>query len=205
MGVAVISSTCGALPLLVSASRSATPNRCCSSTTARRRSSNATASWTSACVPTTMRPRVRPSSVAREWRTEQLERLATLGRAERSGQQRHVVAERLEQPAQRLGVLTGQQVGRREQCALVSGVGREGQARAPRRRSCPNQRRPGAGASSAGRRQVGADVVERAQLVVGQVHLGVVGAGVACQPRRRAICSPITASTAAIAVASARR
>ena len=55
IGVAVISRTCGA-PRRAFASRAprcSTPNRCCSSTTARARSSNATASWSRACVPTT--------------------------------------------------------------------------------------------------------------------------------------------------------
>ena len=55
IGVAVISRTCGAPPpaLASSAPRCSTPNRCCSSTTASARSANATASWSSAWVPTT--------------------------------------------------------------------------------------------------------------------------------------------------------
>ena len=55
IGVAVISSTWGAPRTAFdsSALRCSTPNRCCSSTTARARSANASASWSRACVPTT--------------------------------------------------------------------------------------------------------------------------------------------------------
>ena len=60
--MAVISRTCGDRPLAPRASRWATPKRCCSSTTARARSANWTDSCTRACVPTTIRPLVRPSS-----------------------------------------------------------------------------------------------------------------------------------------------
>ena len=51
MGVALIMSWCGSLPLPVSARRCATPNRCCSSTMASPSRSKATSSWKSACVP----------------------------------------------------------------------------------------------------------------------------------------------------------
>ena len=55
MGVAVITRVCGAWPALSRrASRCSTPKRCCSSTTAKPRSANCTASWIRAWVPTTM-------------------------------------------------------------------------------------------------------------------------------------------------------
>ena len=68
IGVAVITSRCGgrsALPRR--ASRCSTPKRCCSSTTTRPRSANATCSWIRACVPTTMpaAPLAASSSAAR--------------------------------------------------------------------------------------------------------------------------------------------
>ncbi len=52
MGVADIISWCGLLPFLRSASRCATPKRCCSSTMARPSRAKSTPSWISACVPT---------------------------------------------------------------------------------------------------------------------------------------------------------
>ena len=62
-GVAVSTSTCGrAEALSVSAPRCSTPNRCCSSITTTPSDENSTASWMSACVPTTMSisPDARP-------------------------------------------------------------------------------------------------------------------------------------------------
>ena len=61
IGVAVISRTWGVRPFPASASRWATPKRCCSSMTARARSANTVPAESRACVPTTMRPLVRPS------------------------------------------------------------------------------------------------------------------------------------------------
>ena len=86
-----------------------------------------------------------------ERRAEQVQRLATRGRRHRTGQQQHVVAQRLEQRAERVGVLAGEQVGRCKQRA--PGLRRRPPRPSParRRRSCPSQRRPGAAASSAGR------------------------------------------------------
>ena len=51
IGVAVITSTSGASPLLDSASRWCTPKRCCSSTTTRPSLAKDTPAWNSACVP----------------------------------------------------------------------------------------------------------------------------------------------------------
>ncbi len=67
IGVAVITKRSAALPLSLSASRCATPKRCCSSTTVRPRSWNSTPDWNSACVPTTMvvAPEAIPSRIAR--------------------------------------------------------------------------------------------------------------------------------------------
>jgi hypothetical protein len=72
MGVAVRCSTCGLLPS-TSAVRCATPNLCCSSTTATARSRKSTSFSMSACVPTTisaspdvMSWRTRPCSRARK-------------------------------------------------------------------------------------------------------------------------------------------
>ena len=60
IGVALSTSTSTASPLLVSASRSRTPKRCCSSTTASASALKITSSWISAWVPT--RKSISPAS-----------------------------------------------------------------------------------------------------------------------------------------------
>ena len=55
IGVAVRTSTCGAVPFARSVSRCSTPNRCCSSMTTSPRSAKVVDALSSACVPTTMR------------------------------------------------------------------------------------------------------------------------------------------------------
>ena len=70
MGVAVITSTCGAAwALSVSAARCSTPKRCCSSTTTRPRSAKETRSSSRAWVPITMpaSPLAIRSSASRRW------------------------------------------------------------------------------------------------------------------------------------------
>ncbi len=86
IGVAVMSRTCGRAarrPCASSAPRCSTPNRCCSSTTARARSANATASWSRACVPTTIP--ACPLAIASTARRRALA-------AERAGEQRRRAA-----------------------------------------------------------------------------------------------------------------
>ena len=53
IGVALITSTLGGFPIVVSASLCFTPKRCCSSVITRPRSQYTTFSWISACVPIT--------------------------------------------------------------------------------------------------------------------------------------------------------
>ncbi len=154
MGVAVMSSTWTEPPLADSASRSATPKRCCSSTTASRRSAKPMRSWTSAWVPTN----TQPPAAAHEGRGVRGARpgdsaVAALGRADAAGQEHHIVAERLQQ-ARRGSPRAGGPAGR-----WVPGAptGRRHPPRtswpAPPPRSCPSRRRPGRAASSVDRRR----------------------------------------------------
>ena len=124
IGVAVMTSTCGAVPLARSASRCSTPKRCCSSMTTRPRSLNSTPSLSSAWVPTTM-----PASPSRCLS----QRGPARGGAERAGQQRDpgrlvraaelaATRQRTEQLTQRPGVLLGEHLGRGEQCRLAAAV-----------------------------------------------------------------------------------
>ena len=66
MGVAVITSRCGLVPLERSAARCSTPKRCCSSTTTNCRSANVTGSSIRACVPITILipPLARPARIS---------------------------------------------------------------------------------------------------------------------------------------------
>ena len=112
IGVAVITSTSVRVALVAEAAGAAsTPKRCCSSITARPRSRNATASWNSAWVPTTMRhARHPPARAARRARaaplTEPVSSATGTGDSARQG----------------AVVLLGQHLGRRHQRGLRAGL-----------------------------------------------------------------------------------
>ena len=118
IGVAVMCSTCGAIPSTPfesSALRCSTPKRCCSSTTQRPRRANFTVGSIRAWVPT-----IRPSSpVARRSSAS-----FRLRRRRRAGQQRERSRLFRQQLPQRHRVLLGQGLGRRHQHRLEAGFQR---------------------------------------------------------------------------------
>ena len=115
IGVAVITSMSGASPLAVSARRWCTPKRCCSSTTASARSRKTTASWNSACVPTTMSiaPVARPARI-----------VGALAALFAAGQDRGRSPAALGQRRDGREMLARQDFGRRHQRRLAAGLDR---------------------------------------------------------------------------------
>ena len=125
IGVAVVTSRCGAFAALArSASRCSTPNLCCSSITTSPRSANCTGSDSSACVPTTIpacplaaSSRLLRRSAAFCGAGQQRDPRADLGAAEHPA-----LRQVAEQRAQRAGVLRGEHRRRGEQRGLAARV-----------------------------------------------------------------------------------
>ena len=140
IGVAVITSMSGALPLAVIARRWWTPKRCCSSTIASTRSWKTTASWNSACVPMTMS--IAPEAMPVEY-------LGALAALFAAGQDRRAAG----RPARRAARWSQNAGGRGFRSAPSAPIGRRLRRRAPwragRPRSCRSRRRPAAGAACA--------------------------------------------------------
>ena len=140
IGVAVITSMSGALPLAVIARRWWTPKRCCSSTIASTRSWKTTASWNSACVPMTM-------SIAP--RCDAVEHVGALAALLAAGEDRRCAGRPLGERRDGRKMLAGEDLGRRHQRRLAAGLGgaRHGEQRRPP--SCRSRHRPAAGAACA--------------------------------------------------------
>ncbi len=122
IGVALSTSTSTASPLLVSARRSRTPKRCCSSTTASASALKMTSSWISAWVPT------RKIDLAGFQPRQDLAPLLALFAA---GQDRHAKPGAFGQRGDGLDVLAREDFGRRHQRGLLAGLddGGRGQQR----------------------------------------------------------------------------
>ena len=144
IGVALIISRCGSSACSASfarsASRCATPKRCCSSMIARPRRAKRTCSSITACVPTTSAGLAR-----RDLREHLVARLALAA----AGQPGDRDAERREPADELLQVLLGEDLGRRHQRALPAGVDRARRGERRDHRSCRSRRRPAAGGASA--------------------------------------------------------
>ena len=109
----------------------------------------------------------------------------------------------LEERRQRLEVLAGEQVGRREERALEAGARPRRPARRPRPRSCPSRRRPGGAAASgsAGRGRRGSAAIAVAWSAVSSTARPSVRAERAAD-RRRGSPASAAASTATSGAAS---
>ena len=114
IGVAVITSMSGALPLAVIARRWCTPKRCCSSTIASTRSWNTTASWNSAWVPMTISvvPDAMPSRI-----------IGALAAFLAAGEDCRLQAGPRGERGDGREMLAGQDLGRRHQRRLAAGFG----------------------------------------------------------------------------------
>ena len=113
IGVAVITRMSAARPLAPRSMRWRTPKRCCSSTTARRRSWKVTSAWKSAWVPT------RICGLAGR---EGGELGGALGALVAAGQDVEADAGGLGEGREREQVLAGEDLGRRHQRRLAAGL-----------------------------------------------------------------------------------
>ena len=143
IGVAVITRMSAAAPLSPRSIRWRTPKRCCSSTTASRRSRKATSFWNSAWVPT------RIADLARG---ERRQLAGALGAVVAAGQDRRAARPR-PRPAAGARADAGGRGSRSAPSAPPARRPPPPQASpGTRPASCPSRRRPAAGGSSAARR-----------------------------------------------------